>query len=326
MRHLSLLLASILFSAAAFGTTVTFSQPTASSSTSPVAVSATVTGSSSVLQLYVDGKKYSQVHASTLSASVTLLAGSHRLAVQSIDSYNVITKTVKYITVTVPTTTITGTNFSDLQESSNWLTCGNCGNSGGTGTQASYTMTRGITSPTVDGTSTSAEFWVGGSTAYVNAYWYLKNTAPSAPVSKLVYDFWLYVPAQYVNAPQAIEFECQQTVNEYTYNFAWQADYPTHTWRTFDYVNRVWVATNLAFPGFTGDTWHHIVAEYHANGTTTVHDALTVDGVRMPVGVVHNAKPVTQTWNSFTNAFQLDLNKYATNYKVYVDKMQVTYQ
>jgi hypothetical protein len=321
LRPFHLLLAVLLGTAASYATTVSIAQPSTSTSTSPVAVSATVTGSSSVLQLYVDGQKYSQVHDATLTTSLDLTEGTHRIAVQSIDSNHVITKSVKYVTVS----SSPGTTFSNLQESSNWQTCGNCGNTGGTGTTAPYTMTRGLTSPAIDSTSTSAEFWIGGSTPYTNGYWYLRDTAAKAPVKKLLYDFYLYVPSQFVSAPQAIEFQCQQTVNGYTYNYAWQADYPTHTWRTFDYVNRRWVGTTIAFPGFSGNTWHHIIAEYHAEGATTVHDALTVDGVRYSVGVVHAAKATTQTWASFSNAFQLDLNKYATDYSVYIDKMKVTY-
>jgi hypothetical protein len=188
-------------------------------------------------------------------------------------------------------------------------------------------MTRGLTSPTVDGSSTSAEFKIGGSTAYSNGYWWRSNdSAPTAPVKTLVYDFYIYVPASSAKAPQAIEFECQQEVNGHVYNFAWQADYPTHYWRTFDYINRQWVASSIPFTGFTPDTWHHVIAEYHASGTTAVHDALTVDGVRTVVNISRPAKSTSSTGHYLTNAFQLDMNRYATGFNVYVDKMNVTFQ
>ena len=169
-----------------------------------------------------------------------------------------------------------------LEESSDWQTCGNCGNSGGTGDTATYSITRGITSPNTDGSST--KFAIGGSHAYKNAYWYIKSyDAPSTPVTYLKYEFDIYVPTQYANAPQAIEFECQQKANGHIYNFAWQADYAHHAWRTFNYVTRAWEASAVSFAGFSAGKWHHVIAEFHAEGTKVVHDALSVDGVRTVV-------------------------------------------
>lgn len=322
-----------LLGAACSAATVTISEPSASSVTSPVKITATDSGVTGALQLYVDGKKFSETHTTTLNASVPLSQGTHRLAVQSISSSHQITKTVKYVTVTVnapppppPPPPPSGTTFSDIQQDSNWQTCGNCGNSGASGRQATYNMNRGITAPAIDSNSTSAEYSIGGPYAYANGYWYISHSAPKAPVQALTYDFWLYIPSGSENAPQAIEFECQHTVDGYTYNYAWQADYPSHHWRTFDFVNRAWVATTIPLTNFTPGTWHHIIAEYHANGNNTVHDALTVDDVRTVVNIQRPAKHTGQSWASFTNAFQLDLNGTPTAYKVYVDKMNVTYQ
>jgi hypothetical protein len=215
------------------------------------------------------------------------------------------------------------TVFSRIEEKTDWQTCGNCGNSGASGATASYHLTRGITTPSKDGSAT--EFWIGGNNAYKNAYWYIQQSAPAAPVKYLKYEFDLYIPKAYASAPQAIEFECQQKVNGYKYNFAWQANYPGHSWRIFDFVNRKWDASGLRFDGFTPDTWHHIVAEYHTEGTSVYHDALTVDGVRKVVNIRHGAK-ASVSGRSFTNAFQLDLNGRATDYKVYVDGMKVSYK
>jgi hypothetical protein len=57
-----------------------------------------------------------------------------------------------------------------------------------------------------------------------------------------------------------------------------------------------------------------------------LHDALTVDGVRIPVNITHNAFFSGAANNHFTNAFQLDSNSVAAPYSVYVDKMRITYQ
>jgi hypothetical protein len=317
------LFGALLVSCAA-QTTITIQQPTATTSTSPMAVAATVNTPVQALQLYVDGKKLTESLTTSLTGSVSLSLGQHRLAFQAIDKYKNVTKTVKYVTITQPL--LPTTAFANQQESSSWQTCGNCGNNGAQGKVATYTMTRGLTSPTLDGTSTSAQFSIGGPYPYTNGYWFLRHTAPTTNLKTLVYDFYLYVPVESAKAPQAIEFECQHTVNYYVHNFAWQADYASKVWRTFDYTNNKWVPTTVAFAGFTPGTWHHIVAQYHEEGANTVHDALTVDGVRSVVNITRAGTPTTQSGASFTNAFQLDLNGVPTAYSVFVDKMTVSYQ
>jgi hypothetical protein len=70
------------------------------------------------------------------------------------------------------------------------------------------------------------------------------------------------------------------------------------------------------------------VAEYHNDTTahTVLHDALTVDGVRIPVNITHNAFFSGAVNNQFTNAVQLDSNSTAAPYSIYVDKMRITYR
>ncbi|ABF42523.1 hypothetical protein Acid345_3522 [Candidatus Koribacter versatilis Ellin345] len=301
---------------------VTILQPTAASGVSPIPIVATVNAPVSVLQLYVDGVKSTEVQGTTLNVSLDLPVGAHRIAVQALGFGATSAKSVKTITVTPPP----GTTLSNLHESSDWKTCGNCGNPGAKGKVATYSMVRGITTPAINNLSTSSQFNIGGAFPYTNGYWWLEHTAPKSNLKSLVYDFYLYVPSASAKSPQAIEFECQHTLSGYIHNFAWQADYASKKWRTFDYTNNTWVATTIPFTGFAPDTWHHIVAEYHEDGTSSVHDALTIDGVRTAVNITRAATYSGQTWASFTNGFQLDLNGVPTSYAVYVDKMNVNYQ
>ena len=215
--------------------------------------------------------------------------------------------------------------ISRIEESSDWETCGNCGNTGGSGSLATFSMIRGIGTPNLDGSST--KFQVGGSHPFKNAYWYIKrySSAPTTPLKYLKYEFYVYVPSGYGSAPQAIEFECQQKVGGYLYNFAWQANYASHSWRTYDFVKHEWQSSGIGFSALSTGKWHHIVAEFHTSNRAVVHDAITLDGTRHAVNIHHAAK----SWNSghyLTNAFQLDLNGNPTPYHVYVDKMSVTYK
>jgi len=284
---------------------------------------ATSTSAVTVSKIYLDGLAVFTAHSGIIDTVLSLTTGTHRLTVWAQDAGGHTFKKVLSVTSTTTATASDLKVFSRIEEQTDWKTCGNCGNTGGTGATATYHMVRGITSPSKDGSAT--EFSIGGSTPFKNAYWYINQTAPTAPVTYLKYEFDLYVPKAYQSAPQAIEFECQQKANGYVYNFAWQANYAGHSWRIFDYVNRKWDASGLRFDAFTPDTWHHIIAEYHADGKYVVHEALTVDGVRKVVNIRHAAKAGT-SGRYLTNAFQLDLNGKATDYKVYVDGMKVSYK
>ncbi|MGE5323920.1 MAG: hypothetical protein ACM3SW_13710 [Actinomycetota bacterium] len=217
------------------------------------------------------------------------------------------------------------TVLSNVEDSPKWLTCGACGNSGGTGSVANFSFTIGMPAPSEDGQST--QFAISPSVAFTNAYFYRQQTAIPQQINSLAYAFDLYIPVGMEKAPQAIEFECQQVLDGWVYNFSWQADYPLSEWRIFDYGLKRWDATPLNFTHFTPGTWHHVVAEYHNDTTahTVIHDALTIDGVRFPVNITHNAF-FSGGGNQFTNAVQLDSNSTATPYDISVDQMTITYK
>ena len=224
-----------------------------------------------------------------------------------------------------PTPTSTATVIDHIEEAP-WLTCGNCGNNGATGPTAAYSDTLGIATPSEDGSAT--QFTLAATVPFTNGYFYQKHTPINTQIAALTYEFDLYIPTGSESLPQAIEFECQQVLNGWVYNFSWQALYTGNVWRIFDYGLKQWDATGVALTHFTPGTWHHIMAEYHndANAHTVIHDALTVDGVRTPVNITHNAFFSGAANNGFINAVQLDSNSTAAAYSIYVDKMKVTYQ
>lgn len=217
--------------------------------------------------------------------------------------------------------------YQNIQQMTGWMTCGACGNTGATGAVANYAMTRGITTPSESGSST--EFAISGNRPYENGYWHIEYPALTSGIKKLVYEFDIYIPAADANAPEAIEFECQQQSQGWIYNFAWQANYALGTWRMFNYPTVNWEDSGIPLAKFSPDTWHHIVVEFH-NDTKqhiVVHDSLTVDGVNHVVNKVHPAfYGGSSAIDKFTNAFQLDTNGMPTGYKVYVDKMNIAVQ
>jgi hypothetical protein len=215
--------------------------------------------------------------------------------------------------------------LNNVEDSPNWLTCGACGNTGGTGSTAPFSFTVGMPTPSEDGRST--QFAIAATVPFTNAYFFRQQAAIPHQITALAYEFDFYIPPGMENAPQAIEFECQQILDGWVYNFAWQADYPINQWRIFDYGLKRWDSTPLNLTRFSPGTWHHVLAEYHNDTTahTVIHDALTIDGTRFPVNITHNAF-FSGTANQFTNAFQLDSNSTPLPYNVSVDKMTITYQ
>ena len=208
-----------------------------------------------------------------------------------------------------------------IQNQSGWQTCGGCGNDGGSGQGPAYGLTQGVSSPSLSGSST--DFWITGGPAFTGGYYFIEQPPVPNPVTYLRYEFDIYVPSQYATAPQALEFECQQNANGYTYNYAWQADYASNTWRVFNYTTKQWEPTSIAFHPFAADSWHHVIAVYHASGTQIIHDSLTVDGTTNPANITHDAL-FTGNGPELTNAFQVDLDANSTPYHVYVDNMKMT--
>src|SRR6267142_1466682 len=210
-------------------------------------------------------------------------------------------------------------------EDSQWLTCGNCGNSNG-GAAATFSSKRGIATPSEDGSST--EFSIASALPFTNGYFFQEHTPISNGLAALTYEFDVYVSPGKEDLPQAIEFECQQILNGWVYNFSWQAVYPSDTWRIFDYALKRWDDTSVPFAHFSPGAWHHVVAEFH-NDTAAhrvVHDAITVDGARHAVNIVHNAFHSGAAKAEFTNAIQLDINAARADYNIYVDKMSIQYR
>src|SRR2546423_431250 len=215
---LTLLFAIIVLSSAALrAQTVNILQPQATGTMmSPVPVRATISDSSAVrlTQVYVDGLKRFESFSSGVNTWLPMSNGAHKVSVQAMDAASRVFKSTVYITVggAPPPTPGGGTVLRNIQQMTGWQTCGACGNVGGTGAVAHYTLTRGITAPSLSGSSSRFAIGGGGSAPFSNGYWYIGHPALNRQIASLTYSFDLYVPTGDENDPQAIEFECQQRV------------------------------------------------------------------------------------------------------------------
>ena len=300
------------------------------------AVQVTAAGSSGIvaLSLYVDGQNPPAftTQSNSLNTTVDLSSGGHNLVVNGWDNAgNVYQSSINVNGQGAPASPNTGGSvpappanaivLSNIQNQQGWQTCGGCGNNGGSGAGPDYGITQGLGNPSLSGSA--ADFYINGGPAYSGGYYFIEQPTVPNPVTYLKYEFDLYIPSQFASAPQALEWECQENANGYTYNFAWQADYASGTWRVFNYTTKNWEDTGIIFQKFAPDTWHHVIAMYHTSGTQIVHDSITVDGVTHGAGITHQAL-YTGNGPEFTNAFQVDLDQNGTPYQVYVDNMKVT--
>jgi hypothetical protein len=331
----SVLTACFLTGIACAQVTVT-SPGSGSTVSSPIHVAASARSSHPItaMRIYLDYVGVYTVNAAQINTYVPASSGRHSLIVQAWDSTGAVYKAPGSIIVGSPLTPTptpspsprptNATVFNGVQQWTGWLTCGACGNTGGGGALATYSMVRGIGYPTLSGSS--AEFEIGGTHPYADAYWYYRHQPLNNAFKSLRYEFDLYIPAGSEHAPQGIEWECQQRLNGYVYNFGWQAEYPMGQWRVFNYTLKRWENSGIPLQRFSPGTWHHLVSEYHNDPVTrtTYHDALIIDGVRHALNITHAATPTTAA-NEFTNAFQLDLNSVPTAYRIFVDNMKITF-
>src|ERR1051326_7316511 len=87
-----------------------------------------------------------------------------------------------------PTPTPTGSaTVIDHVEESRWLTCGACGNNGGTGPVAAYSDTLGIATPSEDGSST--QFSIAATVAFTNGYFYQKPPPVTTQIGAITHEF-----------------------------------------------------------------------------------------------------------------------------------------
>jgi hypothetical protein len=86
--------------AAASQTKVTISSPTSSSTSSPLRITGSASGTSvAVMQVYVDGVREAQVGGTGISTSCKVASGQRRITVQAVNKDGSIAKSTMYVTV-----------------------------------------------------------------------------------------------------------------------------------------------------------------------------------------------------------------------------------
>jgi hypothetical protein len=326
-----LFFATILGAVACAAQTVTIYSPVPNSTVPALHVVSDAFSSTPVWlsQIYLDGVKVYEQRVSHVDTYLDAGPGLHRIGVIAYDQTNVYFKTVVYATVDsssptsgpapspTPTPSSTGTTIANIDQMSGWQSCDACAGPDGSGPTASYSMWQYISSPSLDGQS--AQFNLNPYVPYSQSLWW-KQLGAQPAASHFVYDLNFYLND--ANAPQALEFDVNQSVNGYKYIFGTECDIKyTHSWRVWDY-NQHWVSTGVACNVPTAYTWHHLTWEFERVNGQTHFVALTLDGVKSYVNQYHTPQPIGSV-QELNTAFQMDA--YNSAYSVWLDKVSLTY-
>lgn len=212
------------------------------------------------------------------------------------------------------------THYNNIEGMGGWASCTVCAGAGGHGHVAVYSMHQHQQSPSLNGNS--ARFKIGGRIPYSDAlYWKQLGGNPSA--HNFTYDLWFYLtdPA----APQALEFDVNQSVNSLKYVFSTECDTGYgYTWRVWDTKNWKWINTGISCRAQTAYHWHHLVLQFQrASNGDERYISESIDGNLHYFNVTVRPRP--QHAREINVAFQQDGNFRQQSYSVWLNKVSLTY-
>lgn len=208
-------------------------------------------------------------------------------------------------------------NISDIQKLSGWEHCTDCAQ----GALAVYSMTQGIASPSLSGSSTRFSLDSGTSPWGQALWWKYLTRADSA--THYVYDLYFYLDNP--GASQALEFSVSHSTGGNRYEFAVQCAMSSEgAWRTWNPTRHAWDGSSVKCSVPAGNTWNHLVWEFERNSSNqVVFKAVTLNGSRSEVNMVeaHQA----DSSNGLDVSFQLDAKDGPILYSAWLDNVQLTY-
>jgi len=338
-RTFSLLVLPLITSAvASAGVTVTVSSPAAGSTvSSPTTIKASASSGYPITgwYIYVDDKAaWHTGTAQTITASVTIPSGTHKVYVRAWNS------TGEHGTSSTFNVTNSGSGggvapsagepmppagaklIDNIEEQTGWGHCSDCAAdpSNPNPPIALWSFTQNQNTPSKDGNS--AKMWIGGTTSYANAlHW--KKFGDQSAYKNFIWEFWIYGNSDMNNA-QNLEFDLFQAVSGRKYMFGTQCNYYKKIWQGWDETVNHWIdMTNVPCPKFPTGQWTRIKWYFQRTSDNRLHYvSVTVNNTTYKVDRYWNSH--STTWgNTFGVQFQQDLNKAAADYTVWTDKVKV---
>jgi hypothetical protein len=269
------------------------------------------------MMIYSDNQSIYSISKANLDTSINLADGQHYIVVQAWDSKNNVYKAAGF-NITVSGGNNNNAQYQMIQTMSGWQSCGSCAGPGGHGPDTPRYMHQFIATPSLSGKA--SEYWIGPKAPYSGALWW-KQLGANANASHFVYDLYFYVKSP--NAPQALEFDMNQSVGSRKFIFGTQCDIKGHKdWDVWDTANGKWIQTGIACSAPPAYTWNHLVLEYARSSNQTTFVSITLNGKKSYINRTFNTFGVNAA--ELNTAVQLDGNSSDSAYSVWVDKMQVT--
>lgn len=209
------------------------------------------------------------------------------------------------------------TYYTNLQKYK-WTSCTVCAGKDGSGTVASLSQVLYISSPSLSGSS--SRFFLGGTNNYSNALWW-KQVGANSSVHNFKYDLYFYMKNP--SAAQALEFDVNQSVGGHKYIFGTECDIKgSGTWRVYSKTYG-WRSTGIGCHAPTAYKWHHLTWQFQrTSGGNVKFVSVTLDGSTHYVNRIY--APKSSSTKELNVAFQMDGNKYQTDYYVWLDKVKLT--
>ena len=275
----------------------------------------------------------------TISGTPTA-AGSFNVALSVSDAKGLSKQQSLQIAVSSAPATNPANVFSNLQQSGGWGAYGqqppgyeDCSPSPCNGVV--YSMSQGVSSPSMSGAST--QFSIGGTTLYADALFnnhligdFSSQGMPDSSHTlvptfhNFTYDVYFYT----TNLPlsQALEFDINQFFNNL--GFTWGHECRVaggNEWDIWDNVNQHWVLTGIScYP--INNSWNHLTIQVQrTSDNQLLYQSITLNGVTSTLNQYYNPGS-TPGWYGVTVNYQMDGNYEQSPYSVYLDNLTFTYQ
>ena len=210
------------------------------------------------------------------------------------------------------------TSKTYIEKMSGWTSCSVCAGAGGSGPTVSHSMTQGITSPTMG--AKSAKYSISGSASYGAALWW-KQLGAVSTAHNFTYSAYYYLKNP--SASQALEFDVNQSVGGHKFIFGTQCNIAAHTYDVWS-ASTSWVHTGISCATPTAYKWNHIVLQFQrTSGGNVKFVSVSINGNTHYINRTY--APKSSSVNELNVAFQMDMNKYATDYQSYLENVKLTY-
>ena len=321
------------------GVTVTVSKPSTSTAIvgSPVNVVASASSSRAITAWYIysDGNPvwHTTSDVKSINATFSLSSGTHKMTIRAWDSsgatgtqymtFNVGTGTSDTAdTSGVPQAPSGAKVISNIENKTGWGHCSACAANPDDPTPplASWTFQQFQSSPSMDGSS--VKMGIHGSTPYANTLHWVKFGNQNQ-YKNFIWEFYIRPDQASLNA-QNIEFDLFQAVNGRKFMFGSQCNYKKGIWQAWNHIDK-WVdLPNVPCKKFQPGVWTRVVWYMKRTWDNKMYYvSLTVGNTTYKVNSYQPS--YMSTWgDTFGVQYQQDMDKYATDYTMWIDKIKVS--